>query len=254
MSLLDDLVRSLKPTPEFIRDVSVGRLWTLVAASQCGVALRMEPSDSLSEVGGASLEMNREGEKHDLAARLRGKPAGDLLQYAFSPDATEASIGIATANALAAGQCDPGLFRPYRMPRARGKRVAVVGEFRFLDDLRSIAEKTWVIRKNPESKDYEGTDAESLVPEADIALISGSAVVDGTLEHLLRLARSCYTIVHGPSTPLSSVLFEYGADQLVGVMIKDRESVRQCIELDTGLLTECSGVQPVVLVRPDRTL
>jgi uncharacterized protein (DUF4213/DUF364 family) len=252
--LLDDLIRSLKPTSEAIREVSIGRLWTLVAASQCGVALRMEPSDSAPEVGGAGLEINSEGEQHDLARRSRGKPAGELLEYAFSRDATEASIGIATANALAAGQCDPGLFRPYRMPRARGKRVAVVGEFRFLDDLRSIAEKTWVIRKNPESKDYEGTDAESLVPGADIALIPDSAIVDGTLEHLLALARSCYTIVHGPSTPLSPVLFEYGADQLVGVMIKDRESVRQCIALGTELLTECRGIQPVVLVRPDRTL
>jgi uncharacterized protein (DUF4213/DUF364 family) len=252
--LLDDLIRSLKPTSESVSDVSIGGNWTLVAASECGVASRLKSSDSAPEVGRAGLEINREGDRHDLAGQLRGKPARDLLQYAFSRDATEASIGIATANALAAGRCDPGLFRPYRMPRARGKRVAVVGEFRFLDDLRSIAEKTLVIRKNPESGDYDGTDAESLIPEADIALINGSAVVDGTLEHLLGLARPCYTIVHGPSTPLSPVLFEYGADQLVGVMIKDPESARRCIALDTGLLTECRGIQPVVLVRPDRTL
>jgi uncharacterized protein (DUF4213/DUF364 family) len=241
--LLDDLIDSLKPVPEEVRDVTAGPYWTLMEASHCGIAFRPDAPESLQDAGPLGTGW------HDHLMRLHGKHVGDLLPYASSCDPAEASIGVAAINAVLAGRCEPGRFRPYRMPRARGKRVAVVGEFSFVEDLKSIAEQTWVIRKDKTSGDYTGTDAERLIPQADIALISGSAIVDGTLEYLFRLAASCYTVVHGPSTPLSPVLFEYGADQLVGVLVKDVEGVRRLITEGTRFLEQYPGIQPVVLIR-----
>jgi uncharacterized protein (DUF4213/DUF364 family) len=247
--LLDDLIRSLEPAPEEVRDVAAGPYWTLVVASHCGVAFGPGAPESPQDAGPPGPQSRPGADRHDRARSLHGKHVGDVLPYALSCDPAEASIGVAAINAVVSGRCDPGPFRPYRMPRARGKSVAVVGEFSFIEDLRSIAEQVYVIRKDPASGDYTGTDVERLIPQADIALISGSAIVDGTLEYLLRLARPCYTVVHGPSTPLSPVLFEYGADQLVGVLIKDTEGVRRLITEGASSLAQCPGIQPVVLIR-----
>ena len=69
------------------------------------------------------------------------------------------------------------------------------------------------------------------------------------MERLLEASRTCYTIVFGPSTPLSPVLFEYGADQLVGVRVENHEEVAKWIAADRENLMECPGLKSVVLRR-----
>lgn len=54
--------------------------------------------------------------------------------------------------------------------------------------------------------------ASDLIPQADVVAITGSALINHTLDRLLSLAKRQATVpVLGPSTPLSPVLFEYGA-------------------------------------------
>jgi uncharacterized protein (DUF4213/DUF364 family) len=250
LPLLEDLIRSLRPAPEQVSDVVAGHHWTLVVTSHCGIAIRPQPSGSRREADSADHTATAGQDVHSLPGRLRGKPVEDLFDYALSSEPAEVSVGIAAINAVAAGRCDTGLFRPYRIPRARGRRVTVVGEFHFLDDLRSIAESVRVIPKNPDSGDYTGTGAESLIADSDVVMIGAPALIDGTLEYLLDLARPCYTIIHGPSTPLSPVLFSYGADQIVGVIVKDCEATKRHISMGHGLLTDCKGIQPMVLISP----
>jgi uncharacterized protein (DUF4213/DUF364 family) len=152
---------------------------------------------------------------------------------------------VATLNSLIIGQVASRHFKPYKIPTAKDKKIVVAGEFHFTEHLKTIALDVAVIGKNPETGDYSGN--EQAFRDADVALIAGARMVDGTLESLLELAGPCYTIVYGPSTPLSPVLFRYGADQLVGVRVSDEIAARKCITEDMADLSACPGFAPVVM-------
>ena len=60
--------------------------------------------------------------------------------------------------------------------------------------------------------------------------ITGTAFTNHTIEHLLGLWRpGAYVIVLGPTTPLSSVLFNYGVDAISGTKVVDSEAVLRCV-------------------------
>jgi uncharacterized protein (DUF4213/DUF364 family) len=232
MALLEDLIENVGQHEADVRETVVGRFWTLVASSACGIA-------SLSQ--SARPANGQEG------ADTAGKTTKDLLKLAFSQNPREASLGIATLNSLIIGQVNPRHFKPYRIPTARDKKIVVVGEFPFTDHLKTIAQDVSIVEKNPESGDYAGEEAEQAFRDADVALLAGARMVDHTLETLLTLAGPCYTIVYGPSTPLSPILFSYGADQLVGVRVTDEQSAKKCVAEGMRNLSECPGVAPVVM-------
>jgi uncharacterized protein (DUF4213/DUF364 family) len=225
MALLEDLIESVRQKDVEVRETVAGSSWTMVATSSWGIAATM---------GGAD-------ERNDLC----GKPAGDLLQFSASANPVEASVGIATLNSLIIGQVDAHHFKPYKIPTAKDKKIVVVGDFHFTEHLKTIALDVSVVQKNPETGDYTGN--EQAFRDADVALIAGATIVDRTLESLLKLAGPCYTIVYGPSTPLSPVLFKYGADQLVGVRVKDEIAAKKCITEGMRDLSGCPGLAPVVM-------
>jgi uncharacterized protein (DUF4213/DUF364 family) len=228
MGLLEDLIESAGPRDMEVLEVVVGSRWTMVTTSGCGIAaLPASP-------GGRAM-------RDDLS----GKPAGDLLKLSASKKPEEAALAIATLNSLIIGKVDRHHFKPYRIPTAKDKRVVVVGDFHFTEHLRTLALDVCVVEKNPETGDYSGR--EQAFRDADVALITGAAAVDHSLESLLELAGPCYTIVYGPSTPLSPVLFRYGADQLVGVRVTDEALVKEWIADGKKNLSECPGVAPVVM-------
>jgi uncharacterized protein (DUF4213/DUF364 family) len=234
MKLIEDLIESVKDRDAEVRNVVVGQAWTLVASIGCGVA-----SCTQSQFDCAP----------EVAAELRHKHLGDLLGLCSSADHLQASIGIAALNSALAGRLDEGSFKLYSIPRAKDKSIAIVGDFPFTDDLKQLAREVTVIQKTMGPETRLDTDSERILRQADIAIIRGSAIVAGSLEHLLDLSRSCYTIVFGPSTPLSPILFEYGADQLVGIMIRNEGSAASCVIRGMEDLSECEGVEPVVLGR-----
>ncbi|MFH1314303.1 MAG: DUF364 domain-containing protein [Candidatus Eisenbacteria bacterium] len=225
MALLEDLIESVRQKDMEVREIVAGSSWTMVATAGWGIA---------AGPGGA-----------DALDGLCGKPAGELLELASRPRPVRASVGIATLNSLIIGQVDSRHFKPYKIPTAKDKKIVVVGDFHFTDHLKTIALDVCVVEKNRETGDYAGN--EQAFRDADVALISGATMVDGTLESLLKLAGPCYTIVYGPSTPLSPVLFEYGADQLVGVRVKDEIAAKRCITEGMGDLSGCPGLAPVVM-------
>ncbi|MDH5702897.1 MAG: DUF364 domain-containing protein, partial [Aigarchaeota archaeon] len=76
--------------------------------------------------------------------------------------------------------------------------------------------------------------------------------INKSLEHLLELSKSAYTIVLGPSTPMSEVLFDYGADMLAGVNVIKPTQIMTKISQSGGMVgpTNCRGeIEFVVLER-----
>jgi hypothetical protein len=69
-----------------------------------------------------------------------------------------------------------------------------------------------------------------LIPQADLVAITGTALTNHTIEHLLALCRpEVFVILLGDTATLSPVLFEHGVDELSGTKVVDHELVLKCV-------------------------
>jgi uncharacterized protein (DUF4213/DUF364 family) len=92
---------------------------------------------------------------------------------------------------------------------------------------------------------------EDVLPRSDLNVITATALINHTLQHLLELGNNGINIILGPSTPLSPVLFEFGADFLAGVRVKDRDAIVQSITQGAKKFELLNGLDPVILSKSD---
>lgn len=158
-----------------------------------------------------------------------GAPLREIAALAKSWDLVEAGLGMAAINAWygqperasqsgftpCAANSWEQVFHPYSETVA-GKVVSVIGHFPFAPPPLQKAAELRVLERDPHPGDYPDPACEYLLPDSDFVFISGSAFVNKTMPRLLHLARNATTIVLGPSTPLSAVLFDHGADVVTG--------------------------------------
>ena len=171
--------------------------------------------------------------------KLKEKPARDVIKEAFSDHGIRRGVGIATVNALAdlcwerrphplvelqrgTDAFDANSFRP-------DDRTVVVGAFvPFLKELKRRKQPFLVLEKDPDTLKTEEMPffrpaemARAVVPEADVLLITGTTLLNDTLEELLSWARpEARVTVVGPTVGLLPDAFlRRGADILGGVKI-----------------------------------
>jgi uncharacterized protein (DUF4213/DUF364 family) len=114
--------------------------------------------------------------------------------------------------------------------KGKGKKIAIVGHFPFIPKLQGLAEKVWVIEKNPQEGDLVESQSETYIPQADVVGITGTAITNHTIEHLLELCSpGAYVVILGDSAPLSPVLFNYGIDAISGAKVIDPELALRCV-------------------------
>jgi uncharacterized protein (DUF4213/DUF364 family) len=158
------------------------------------------------------------------AGKLVGRPACEVARYALSDRLLEASLGMAAVNSL----LDPGVFvlREVNAARiieekGRGKNVVVVGAFPFLEKIRPEVKSLRVVNRNPWEGREGVEEARAILPRADVVAITGSSFINHTAEELLALCPRAYTVILGPTTPISPVLFRYGVDAMCGAVVAD---------------------------------
>lgn len=220
MNLLNDLLVSLTEDV-LVRSVLVGAHWTVVCSRHCGMA-----STILGNKPHGHEKVRGIGNLHQMSAR-------ELAEYARSENTLEASIGVAAINSLLevdenhAVEINAGevLTR-----HGQGKNVALVGHFPFIQTLRQVARQLWVIEQNPANDEYPSEAAGDLIPRADVVAITGTALINHTMDGLLELSRpDALVMVLGPSTPLSPLLFEHGVTILSGARIVDESPALRTI-------------------------
>ena len=152
---------------------------------------------------------------------LAGRRASELMREALSDNGLRRAVGIATLNALAElawrrRPCPevellPGADAFDAAEPAAGERVVLVGAFiPFLKELKRRRQSYLVLEQNPaalkpeEMPFYRRADlAPEIVPGADVLLITGATLLNGTLEDLLALARpGARVVVVGPTVGL----------------------------------------------------
>jgi len=240
MKILDDLVSRLN-TEARVRDVRQGLFHTGVLTRNCGLAATL-PRDALRQEQPSVKE----------PGSLLGISALELARMACSEGILEAAIGMATINSLLEideGCCEALNAGDLIAEKGKYKRVAIVGHFPFIPKLREIAKELWVIEKNPQDGDFTEAEAETLIPQADVVGITGTAFTNHTIEYLLKLCNpKAYVVILGDTVPLSPVLFNYGVDAISGTKVIDPELALRCVS-QGATYRQIRGIRQLTMMR-----
>jgi len=240
VKILDDLINSLAADAP-VREVRIGRFWTGVWSRACGLASTTGPGE---HGYGARFVQD--------AGSLAGRSALGLAKLAYSDSPLEAGVGLAAINSLLevdeAG-CVELNAGDLLIERGRGRRVVLVGHFPFVPALREAAARLDVLELRPQPGDTPAEEAQALVPQADIVAITGSACINRSLEGLLGLCRAAsFVVVLGPTTPLSPVLFDYGADVISGTRVVEPELALRCAS-EAATFRQIRGIRLLTMER-----
>lgn len=221
MTLVDDLLSSL---PEGrVDEVRIGTHWTAVVVEttegkKCGLASTLWEDHE-----------HRRGPDVPEAGNLEQFSGRQLAGLIDSERSIETSIGTAAINALLPLQeWDERERNAVELLAEMGadNQVALVGRFPFTKRLRERVGKLVVLEKQPEEGELPESAARAVFADSQVIAITGMTFINKSLEKLLGYCpNSSCVIVLGPSTPLSPILFEYGADLLSGVIVEDIEAV-----------------------------
>jgi uncharacterized protein (DUF4213/DUF364 family) len=221
MQIIDQLLSTLDFDAP-VRDIRQGVFYTAVLTRNCGLAATL-PRDALRQ----RPPLVRE------PGLLLDRTARELAGMACSESVLEAAIGMAAINSLL--EIDDALCREVNaaeviLEKGTGRKVAVVGHFPFLPRVREAADELWVIEMNPREGDFPEDRAEDLIPRADVVAVTGTALTNHTLPHLLELCRpGAFVVVLGGSAPLTPVLFDYGVDAVSGTKVVEAELAMRCV-------------------------
>ena len=176
--------------------------------------------------------------------KLRGRRAVDLAHEALSGHGIRRAVGIATVNALAdcCWQRRPhpdielhhGVDAFDATDIRHGDKVVVVGAFvPFLKELKRRGQAFLVLEQDSATLKADelpffrpAEQAAEILPDADVVLITGSTLVNNTLEDLLALARpdARVTIVGPTVGMLPDAFLARGADVLGCVRITEPDA------------------------------
>jgi uncharacterized protein (DUF4213/DUF364 family) len=239
LKILDDLIEDLKTNDFQVKGVHTCVFWTAVISKHCGLSSTFRDEE---------LPHNR-GVRD--VGNLTRKKALELAEYARSNSLLEASIGMATINSLIdidESKCIEKNAFEIILGKGTDKNVAVVGHFPWIPKLRGKVKNLWVIEQRVREGDLPAKEADRILPQCDVVGITGTSFINHTVEGLLNLCKNAYVVLVGPTSPLSSVLFEYGIGAICGVKVIDEDKVIRSIS-EGATFKEVTGVRLLTLTK-----
>ncbi|MDO4982797.1 MAG: DUF364 domain-containing protein [Eubacteriales bacterium] len=173
---------------------------------------------------------------------LEGMDVKDAAQAIKSWNFREASLAMAAVNLwyntpermAKLGCAEP--FKNYSTAGldVTGMTVAAIGHLKLTEEIYAKAKEVYIIEKEPQNGDYPDSACDFILPKCDLVVITGSALVNKTLPHLLELSRNACTILMGPTVPMCPALLDFGIDRLSGFVCTDAPSLRAKVEEGSG--------------------
>ncbi len=201
----------------------------------------------------STLGARRDSAETARLARLPGEPLLEAARLLLCDDALLASVGLAALNAGLSppGQASEVRSQEWLVELCRGREAVVVGDFPFTARLSSVASELHLMELRAIEESTPASQWGSALASCQVAVITGTALLTRSLTRFLAGASQAVKVVIGPSTPLSSVLFDQGAEILAGCRVSDPLAVLRAVR-DDGSFREIkkSGVRLIAWARP----
>ncbi len=251
MDIINELLAEVAPRAAIAQAsaICIGAHWTVVE-----VLLTGKPC------GGIASTLHGGDDEHHHGKRPPVSGAGHLLAYSVSELAAlaqsssllEASIGLATINALLevdVNACIEVNAAEVIAARGAGKRVAIVGHFPFTPQIREAVGQLWVLELNPRPGDLHAELAPDILPQADVVALTGTSLINHTFDGLISLCRpDAFVIMLGGTTPLSRTLFAHGVSAVAGTRVIDSTAALRSVS-QAATFKQILGKQLLTLFR-----
>lgn len=177
------------------------------------------------------------------AGKLQDIPVTEALDWALSENLAQASIGVATVNALMNRDYTRGPNIAQAIDCTPEDVVGMVGWFCPLVWRYQEAKALYVFERDPESEPAGGItqllpseQAYEILPRCNKVVLTGTSFINKTADSLLAACRNASEIiVVGASTPMCpSVLKEYGITVLAGTKITDADRALRIVAQGGG--------------------
>ena len=244
---MEDLLRTLLDGS--VTKVLLGLHWTTVVAETEG-----------RQRCGLASTLSRPHHHHGVpdvpqAGQLESLSGSALAILAKSDEPALASVGVAAINSLLPQHPEAWTDLNAEEVLAKygaGKRVVLIGHFPFVARLRNRVGELLVLEQRPQPGDLPAVAAAEILPQADVVAITGTTLINHTLDELLAFCSTkALIILLGPSTPLSPVLFDHGVDILCGSVVTAISPVLETVGQGGNFRqVRRAGVRTVTMARP----
>ena len=240
MKILQELLESLKIDLPVTAGV-VGSHLMAVASQRLGLAAHLHSQ------GQSEAVVAEEG-----VEALIGRHTRDLARWLLEDHWVRAGIGMAALNSVLEIDYQALIevnAKQIIADRAIGKNLMVVGHFPFIGQLRSKVRNLWVMEKEPRNGDLSEEEGYQALAEADVVAITGSCLINHTFDRIMANCKpNSFKVMLGPSTPLSTILLEYGLDVIGGALVAEKRVVLRMVEKGAAF-RQLRGVRTVVMAK-----
>jgi len=243
--IIDELVEIVLPRcgGKAIADVRIGLGYTSVRLADGGCGLAYTFRGEIPPGCNVILE----------AGSLAGRPAAEIVEWAARLRSIEASVGVATLNALIPVPDEAQVADIVaNLEAGPDDVVGMVGYFGpVVKKLRKRVARVLVFERTSTAAEGLLPDwaAPKLLPECNIAIVSATTIINRTLDGLLaHCKRAREVVLLGPTTPMLPGFFaRRGVTMLSGLRVKQPERLLQIVSEGGGTRTFGPAVEKVTL-------
>ena len=257
-----EIIKERSPSPIqeiWINDLVIGIFFTGVKLSTGHGGCAFTPMGEIPEAACCPITAARMPQ----AGNIDGKPISEILSYSLDPNVLKSAIGIATLNALTQWIIETEEDEEYQIIKDEDgfnllkiephETVSLVGAFGpYIRRLKTMGNPFYIIEKNPQTLrpdevKYFKSASEMLSPlkNSDVVIITGTAIVNHTIDNILSLITNGKRIgLIGPTASLiPDVFFKRGVNMMAGVRILDADEMIKILKQGGSayhLLKNCS--------------
>ncbi len=260
MALIDELIKVLIEANPKISELSASRV--VMGLGYTGV-LTSDNSVGLCQTLLGELNIHC-CKVINRAGTLSGSKIVDLMNLARSWDIGERIVGVASINAVSAPYIrDSDELKLVKgnlidhLDLKRGDLVVMAGNIKpFKEPIRSRGCELVVLERSPQFMDEDTLPdiaADEVIPKADVLIVSGTSLANGTIDRVLSLAKKAREIaLVGPSASAHpKVLFDHGITIIGCIKVLNPDMVMRVVS-EGGGTRELKPYVEQVVVRPKR--